>query len=100
MRVSYLLMILTVAVCFATSVVAGDILDESAAIAEIEQHGGQVIDGRPRGLSVALEPIPSLVIPFWSLTVPLALISVWLLLSKPPKSIQKKITEPKFTEGT
>jgi len=32
--------------------------------------------------------------PYWSLTIPLTLISLWLLLSKPRKSNQMKITEP------
>ena len=38
-------------------------------------------------------------IPYWSITVSMTLISFWLLLSKPRKSIQKKITEPIAAEG-
>ena len=33
-------------------------------------------------------------IPYWSVIVPLTLISFWLLLSKPNASTQKRITEP------
>jgi len=40
------------------------------------------------------------VIPYWSIVIPLTLISFWLLLSKPRKSTSKKITEPIPTEGT
>lgn len=32
-------------------------------------------------------------VPYWSITVPLTLISLWLLLSKPRKSTQKKTIE-------
>ena len=39
-------------------------------------------------------------IPYWSLTAPLTLISLWLLLSKPSKSPLKKIAEPVSAEGT
>ena len=35
-----------------------------------------------------------------SITIPLTLISFWLLLTKPRKSNQKKITEPVQVEGT
>ena len=38
-------------------------------------------------------------IPYWSITVPLTLISLWLLLSKPRNSTQNKITEPVPAEG-
>jgi hypothetical protein len=40
------------------------------------------------------------IIPYWSLTIPLTVISFWLLLSKPNKSTQKKIAEPVTGEGT
>ena len=32
-------------------------------------------------------------VPYWSITIPLTLLSCWLLLSKPPKLRSKKITE-------
>jgi len=38
-------------------------------------------------------------IPYWSITIPMTLISFSLLLSKPRKSTQKKITEPVTVEG-
>ena len=40
--------------------------------------------------------------PYWSIVVPLTLLSAYLLLSKPNKSTSKKITEPTgtATEGT
>ena len=87
-------MILTATVFVASSVVADDILGESEAIAKIEQFGGKIIDGRPSGLSVTVEPVPFLVVPYWSLTIPLTFISLWLLLSKPRRSTPKKLDEP------
>ena len=33
-------------------------------------------------------------VPYWSIVIPLTLISLWLLLVKPHRSTQKKITEP------
>jgi len=33
-------------------------------------------------------------VPYWSITIPLTLISLWLLVSKPRKLNQKKISEP------
>ena len=41
-----------------------------------------------------LMPVPLLTIPFWSVTIPLTLLSMYLLLSKPCKSNPIKITEP------
>lgn len=38
-------------------------------------------------------------IPYWSITIPLTLISLWLLLKKPKTSTSKKITEPTTSEG-
>ena len=35
-----------------------------------------------------------LFIPYWSIVIPLTLISLWLLLSKPRQSNQKKTSEP------
>jgi hypothetical protein len=40
------------------------------------------------------------IVPYSSIIFPLALISFWLLLSKPRKSNQKKIPEPTSVEGT
>jgi len=40
------------------------------------------------------------IIPYWSIVIPLTLLSAYLLLSKPRKSIQKKIIEPIAVEGT
>ena len=40
------------------------------------------------------------VIPYWSIVIPLTLISLWLLLSKSRTSTQKKIAEPVPVEGT
>ena len=37
---------------------------------------------------------------YWSIVIPLTLISLWLLLSKPRKSTPKKTAEPIATEGT
>ena len=39
-------------------------------------------------------------VPYWSLTIPLTLISLWLLLTKPRKSTPMKITRPAPKEGT
>ena len=38
-------------------------------------------------------------VPYWSVVVPLTVISAWLLLSKPRPSNQKKIPEPIAKEG-
>lgn len=40
------------------------------------------------------------VIPYWSVVVPLTLISFWLLLFKPHKSTLKKLSEPISNDGT
>ncbi len=37
-------------------------------------------------------------LPYWSITIPLILISAFLLLVKPDKSMQKKIAEPALRE--
>ena len=39
------------------------------------------------------------IIPCWSVTVPLTLVSIWFLLSKPRPVNQKNITEPDANEG-
>jgi hypothetical protein len=39
------------------------------------------------------------VLPYWSITVPLTLLSAYLLLSKPRKSTPKKLFEPIAAEG-
>ena len=39
-------------------------------------------------------------IPYWSIVLPLTLISLWLLLSKPRSSTPMKITAPISIEGT
>ena len=38
-------------------------------------------------------------LPYWSITIPLTLISFWFLLSKHGKSTQLKISEPVANEG-
>ena len=47
-------------------------------------------EGNRQGVSIQL----ILEIPHWSITIPLTLISLWLLLSKPRKLIQNKTSEP------
>lgn len=42
----------------------------------------------------------SVLVPYWFVIAPLTLISFWLLLSKPRKSLQKKTTEPAPAEAT
>ena len=39
-------------------------------------------------------------VPFWSITIPLTLISAWLLLTKPGQATQKKIHESTAIEGS
>ena len=39
------------------------------------------------------------IVPYWSIVLPLTLISAFLLLTKPRKSTQKKIAEPTEDEG-
>jgi hypothetical protein len=66
-----------------SNVLAEDTVDEAAAIEKIKQLGGTLHDATPQGLSVNIEPIPVLVIPFWAIVIPLTLLSAYLLLSKP-----------------
>ena len=40
------------------------------------------------------------IVPYWSIVIPLTLLSAFLFLSTPPKSNQTKNTGPKPTEGT
>lgn len=44
------------------------------------------------------ETSPHVILPYSTMVVPLTLISIWLLLSKPAESIQKKIAKPVSTE--
>jgi len=46
----------------------------------------------------ALANLTAFYVPYWSITVPLTLISAFLLLSKPRQSTRKKITEPDLAE--
>jgi hypothetical protein len=46
-------------------------------------------DGTSNGYRVAIWQLP-----YWSVTIPLTLLSLWLLLSTPLKSTQKKTQEP------
>lgn len=39
------------------------------------------------------------IFPYWSVTIPLTLISLWLLITKSRKSTQSKISEPVSNEG-
>ena len=39
------------------------------------------------------------VVPYWSIIIPLTALSAFLLLTKPRKSTPKKITEPNPAEG-
>ena len=89
MRVSFLLTVLGMAEFVASSATADEPLSESEAIAKIQQLGGKILDGRPRTAAVQLNPVPTLVIPFWSIVVPLTLISAYLLLSR-PRSVNLK----------
>jgi len=43
--------------------------------------------------------INQLVIPYWSIVIPLTVTSAFLLFSRPRSSIQTKITEPTAAEG-
>jgi len=40
-----------------------------------------------------------LIFPYWAVAIPMTLISLWLLVWKPSKSNQKKITEPVTNDG-
>ena len=48
----------------------------------------------------SLKDAITLRLPYWSITVSLTLLSAFLLLTKPRKSTQMKITEPSPAEGT
>jgi len=63
---------------------------------------GNTVDG-PKQVGNQIVIVPQItlaVIPYWSINIPLSLTSLWLLLSKPCKSIQKKINEATNAEGT
>ncbi len=55
---------------------------------------GQVIEGK-----APIEWV-GFTVPYWSVVIPLTLISLWLLLFKPRQSNSDKITEPIPNEGT
>ena len=57
---------------------------------------GKSVDGTTQVANQSVQIVPSTiaVIPYWSIVVPLTLISLWLLLTKPRKSNQLKIAEP------
>ena len=75
-------------------------VDHSFVYAEIEWkwrcrwHGIDIGEGHLMGF-----PLKAWVIPYWSIVIPLTLLSAYLLLSKPHNSTPKKITEPTASEG-
>ena len=58
------------------------------------------IGGHHSGVAPQIDDLLLVVMPYWAITVPLTLISLWLLLSKPRTSTPMKITEPTPAEGT
>lgn len=90
MRLSFLLNVILAIAMTATSGAADEVLPESEAVKQIEQLGGHVVDGRPRGLSINQEPIPVATIPFWAIVTPLTLLAGYLLLSKPRSAKSQK----------
>ena len=70
-------------ICLSTFTHADDKIDHADAMERIQQLGGQFLDARPVALSVQLEPIPFVVIPFWAIVIPLTLLAAYLLLSRP-----------------
>ncbi|MES2794302.1 MAG: hypothetical protein V4719_32105 [Planctomycetota bacterium] len=92
MRVTRWLMILALGLFAALPIVADDSVAEAEAVAKIKQLGGTIHDDVPMGLAFNYEPDESeslLVIPFWSIVIPLVLISGYLLLTKPRSANQK-----------
>lgn len=67
----------------ASFAVADEKIDPATAIQKIQQLGGRFNDDRPMGASLALEPIPTVVIPYWMIVIPLTLLAAYLLLSQP-----------------
>lgn len=58
------------------------ILDEADAIQKIKQLGGTFDDVPHTILQVNMEPIPTVVIPYWAITISLTLVSTFLLFGK------------------
>lgn len=78
--------------CVPSLVTAEDKVERAEAMRTIQQLGGQFLDARPMGMSVNFEPIPSAIIPFWAIVIPLTLLAGYLLLSKPkPRLIPVKV---------
>ena len=77
--------------------------NQSTTLPEGDQDASQEDDQSTGGVSLVTVPVQlchlnltSIVdIPFWSIVSPLTLISAFLLLTKPRKSTEKKIPEPK-----
>jgi hypothetical protein len=61
-------------------------------------HNASPFDGVPY-YSGNWEVNPHFILPYSAMVIPLSLISLWLLLFKPRKTTQKKITEPIPSEG-
>jgi hypothetical protein len=89
MRAFHLFALLTAVVSLASTVIADEIIDEAAAMKKIKQLGGTFHDATPMGLSVNLEPIPTLIVPFWAIVIPLTILSAYLLLGKPRSTLPK-----------
>jgi hypothetical protein len=83
MRGSHFLAMVFVIATTAPCVAAEDVIDEPTAIKQIELLGGHVVDGRPRGMTVNIEPAPTATIPYWAIVVPLCVLAAYLLLTKP-----------------
>jgi hypothetical protein len=76
-------------VSLTSTVIAEETTDEAAVMEKIKQLGGTFHNAVPMGLSVSLEPIPTLAVPYWAITIPLVLLSAYLLLSKSRSATSK-----------
>ena len=64
----------------------------------LSEDGTQIMVENTNGTTKMMVPMSIFAIPYWSLTVPLTLLSLWLLLSRPRKSIQTKLNVPSANE--
>ena len=78
--------------------------DNSMSYGVVSLHDGICLNRfKPtnfRGIQFPIEDAALLVIPHWSITIPLTLISLWLLLSKPRRSTPKKLVDRVLVDGT
>ena len=75
------------------------VFDHSNYVYERRLHWGKIDTGRVHSPGDGRVRASYVILPYWFITIPLVLISAFLLLSKPCKSTQTKIGDPIPVEG-